>query len=44
MILDSPLLNCVVNQCADRAERYRGIFEQVDEWSAFILRGGGIDA
>jgi hypothetical protein len=45
MILDSPLLNCVVKQCADRAERYRGIFEHVDGWSANIVRGDwGIDA
>jgi hypothetical protein len=55
MILVSPLLIGVVNvgivnvgvvdECADRANRNRGISEQVDECSAFVLRGGGgIDA
>ena len=39
MILVSPLLIGVVNECADRANR--GISEQVDEYSAFVLRGGG---
>ena len=46
MILVSPLLIGVVNvgvvnECADRANRNRGISEQVDECSAFVLRGGG---
>ena len=46
MILASPLLIGVVNvgvvnKCADRANRNRGISEQVDDCSAFVLRGGG---
>jgi hypothetical protein len=41
MILVSPLLIGVLNECADRAKRNRGIFQHVDEWSAFVLRGGG---
>jgi len=41
MILVRPLLIGVLNERADRAKRNRGIFEQVDEWSAFVLRGGG---
>ena len=45
MILVSSLLIGVVNECADRAIRNRGIYEQVDEWSAFsLLVGGGIGA
>jgi hypothetical protein len=45
MILVSSLLNDVVNECADHAKYNRGIFEQVDERSAFVLRGnGGIGA
>ena len=51
MILVSPLLIGVVNvglvnvglvnECADRANRNRGISEQVEECSAFVLLGGG---
>jgi hypothetical protein len=46
MILVSPLLIGVVNVGvvnvgADRANRNRGISEQVKESSAFVLRGGG---
>ena len=50
MILVSPLLIGVVNvgvvkECADSANRNRGISEQVVECSALVLRdGGGIGA
>jgi DNA-binding MurR/RpiR family transcriptional regulator len=45
MMLVNALLNGVANQSENCVERYGEIFEQMDEWNTFILRGDrGSDA
>ena len=43
MILVNALLNLVANASEDCLERYRAIFEQMDEWNTFILRGAQVN-
>ena len=40
MIVVNALLNIVANHSEDCMSRYQQIFEQMDEWNTFILRGG----
>jgi DNA-binding MurR/RpiR family transcriptional regulator len=43
MVLVNALLNGIASETEQCADRYREIFDQLDQWNTFILRSDGGD-